>query len=83
MTRVVRDVCIELARASASRAERVALLAIAFFAERDEAIERVAPLPALPLLDEAERDKFLDRAMDRLIQTVVGDSVKPAASKGD
>lgn len=45
--RAVRDTCISLANASTSRAERVALMAIAFLAERDESDECVALRPKL------------------------------------
>lgn len=43
--RIVRNLCIELARASTWRVERLALLAIAHFAECDEAWERVNSAP--------------------------------------
>ena len=47
VSRAVRDTCIALANASTSRVERVALMAIAFLAERDEAIS---------VLDAADAD---------------------------
>lgn len=70
--RAVRDTCIELARKADSRLERVALLAIAFLAERDESAECVISTSDM---SDAERDRFIDRALDRFMEKTLGTKV--------
>lgn len=80
MNRAVRDACIALANASTSRVERVALMAIAFLAERDESAECIAMRPKVDDMDDAARERFLDRALDRYMDRAMNAS-KPDAPK--
>ena len=84
--RIVRDTCIALANASTSRVERVALMAIAFLAERDEAISVLDAADAdnnrelakgLSAFDEFARDA---REMFRRMNPQTERSAKPHRS---
>lgn len=79
--RIVRDTCIALANASTSRVERVALMAIAFLAERDESDECVALRPKVDDMDDAARDRFLDRTMDRYMDRAMNAQTNTVAPK--
>ena len=79
--RIVRDTCIALANASTSRVERVALMAIALLAERDESDECVALRPKVDVMDDAARDRFLDRTMDRYMERTMSAQASNAAPK--
>jgi len=80
VNRAVRDTCIALANTSTSCAERVALMAIAFLAERDESDECIAMRPKVDDMDDAARERFLDRALDRYMDRAMNAS-KPDAPK--
>lgn len=77
--RAVRDTCLRLAEASPSRLERVALLTIAFFAERDESSERVALAPEMPPMDEETMGRFLDRCMDKYMTDLRAENTRTAS----
>lgn len=82
VSRAVRDTCIALANASTSRVERVALMAIAFLAEGDESAEYIATRPELDDMDDAARDRFLDRTMDRFMDRTMNASKTDAPKVG-